>query len=438
MLGARAPVALHAARLLALAGDRVIVGDTHRFPLAAQSRLPAGRVRLPPPATGLERYADALARAVEAHRVDRIVPTCEDVFFVRAAHDRWRATGAPAASATVLSPDLAVLARAHDKGRFAAHARALGLDVPRTVRVEDRAGLDAFRARSHGHVFKPAFSRFGSRALVGPQPRRLDALRPSSEEPWIVQECVRGEELCVFAWCVGGRVTMLVPYRPMWRASSTRASPSAQASPGARASQGAQASSSAEAASGASGAAIMFEPLGSVEGDGETAARIGAFVSAYAEATAWTGALSFDFIARADGACVAIECNPRMTSGVHAIGGARAFATAMEGARAPKRPLGASAGCGPLTVPAAMWLYAAPRALREGRWREFRADLARAGDLLDWPGDRLPRRTVPLAIMEMAWLALRTRRGLRAASTFDIEWNGGPELWPDDTGTSAI
>jgi predicted ATP-grasp superfamily ATP-dependent carboligase len=41
------------------------------------------------------------------------------------------------------------------------------------------------------------------------------------------------------------------------------------------------------------------------------------FAMRYAAATGWTGFLSFDFIRDAAGQAFAIECNPRLTSGVH-------------------------------------------------------------------------------------------------------------------------
>ena len=44
---------------------------------------------------------------------------------------------------------------------------------------------------------------------------------------------------------------------------------------------------------------------------------IAAWVERFVAATGWTGFVSFDFIADAEGRPFAIECNPRTTSGLH-------------------------------------------------------------------------------------------------------------------------
>src|SRR5689334_17961307 len=101
--GARAPVALHWARLLTAEGHRVILADSHRFPMSHATRFKTAYVRLPEPRGNAAAYARAVERVVEEHRCDVVVPTCEEVFFLAAARDLHGAT------IPLLAPPLATL-----------------------------------------------------------------------------------------------------------------------------------------------------------------------------------------------------------------------------------------------------------------------------------------------------------------------------------------
>ena len=136
----------------------------------------------------------------------------------------------------------------------------------------------------------------------------------------------------------------------------------------------------------------------------------------------WTGQIAFDFIASGDGQLWAIECNPRMTSGLHLLahqpGLVAAFlgqATAdIDAEGAPPAMLGTS------------MLLALPGALRSGvGWRAWLADYWTARDVgADW-GDPLPM--VASRFLWMAWVVWRARGlGLtpQQAATVDVEYNG--------------
>lgn len=373
--GARAPVALHWARLLHMAGHRVILSDSHRFPMARATRFKAGYVRLPSPRDNVAAYAQAVERVVHGHACDMVLPTCEEVFFLAAARDLH------GADIPLVAPSFALLQQVHDKYRFAMMARDLGADPPETTLIADAATLRAHRSFSHDLVFKPVWSRFAERVLIRPAPTALDGIVPSPADPWVAQAFLPGEELCCWALARQGQIMALQAYRPLYRAGK--------------------------------GASLAFEP---VDNDG-----IRAFVTGFATATAWTGQISFDFRHDAAGRLSVIECNPRATSGLHYFGGGDGLADALCG----KSPATAALS-GPMTLPLAMLCYGLPAAIRKGAVRRWVSDFRGMGDIAAWPGDwpMLPAQF--LALAEIMAISASNRTGLKAAATADIEWNGEP------------
>ena len=371
--GARAPVALHWARLLHEAGHRVILGDSHRFPMSRPTRFKSAYVRLPPPRGNVVDYARAVEAVVRAERCDLVVPTCEEIFFLAAARDFH------GADIPLDAPDFATLASVHDKHSFAGIARGFGADPPQTTLLTSRDDVRPLIGNAANLVFKPVWSRFAERVLIRPAVATLEKLTPTAADPWIAQRYLPGEELCSWALARKGKVVALQAYRPLYRAGR--------------------------------GASLAFAPL-----DHPTSST---FVEGFSEKLNWTGQLSFDFRHDADGRLSAIECNPRATSGLHFFGPGSGLDRALiEGeAAVPTRD-------GAMTLPLAMLIYGLPFARREkslGKWwRDFRT----MGDISRWPCDRSLLPAQLLALAEVATIAIAKGMGLKAAATADIEWNG--------------
>ena len=108
-------------------------------------------------------------------------------------------------------------------------------------------------------------------------------------------------------------------------------------------------------------------PGSAVHFEADPSPDVEAWVADFAAGTGWTGQLAFDLV-RTDAGLVALECNPRLTSGVHLIDDGAALLASFTDAGSPvvrPRP-GASA-----QVAAGMLLYGLPRALRArqaGAW----------------------------------------------------------------------
>ena len=372
--GARAPVALHLARLFHFAGHRVVLADTPARPIAAASIACAAYRRLPPPRQAFPAYGEALGELLAGERIDLVVPTCEEVFYLA---QTWRDR---AMSAPLFAPPIELLARVHNKHDFIRLVERIGLPVPRTVLLQSHEEVQAMRAQAPDLVFKPVWSRFASHVLIRPEPQALDRIRPDVRAPWVAQDFVGGDEISVYALARSGRLKACSAYRSVYRAGK--------------------------------GAGVCFEPVA------DPAAR--SFVEAFVSATDWTGQISFDLVRTGQGAILPLECNPRATSGVHFFANPETFARAFLADGDEVSPdLAGMQG-----VRLAVWLYGLPRALGSGGIGTLRARLRAMSEVLDWPGDPGPRRAQIRALGEVVRTAVRQGISLQKASTHDIEWNG--------------
>jgi predicted ATP-grasp superfamily ATP-dependent carboligase len=371
--GARAPVALHLSRLFHAAGHQVTLADSHRFPLSRATRT-ADYQRLPPPRGNMEAYATAVERVVEESRIDLVIPTCEEVFFLASARDLHRR------AMPLFAPPFDVLALAHNKASFAAAAAGFGADAPRTDLVSSVGELASI-ADAGQRVLKPAWSRFASRVLIQPSSEQLATVMPTPDDPWVAQDYLPGDELCSYGIAVAGELVGFAAYRPLYRSGL--------------------------------GAGVAFEPTD------EPAAE--ALARGFARSTNWTGQLSFDFRRDAGGTLHVIECNPRAVSGLHFFSSTDGLPAAiLEG-----RPSVATDKRA-MTVPLALLVYGLPNAVRTGTVQQWWADFRRMGNVLASPGDRPVGLAQLLALGEIGLRALGEGKTLQQAATHDIEWNGEP------------
>jgi predicted ATP-grasp superfamily ATP-dependent carboligase len=373
--GARAPSALHLARVFHEAGHRVVLADTFLYPMSRATRMKDHYVRLPSPRKSFFEYASAVEALVAREGPDLIVPTCEEVFFLAAVRD-LRGVEIP-----LFAPHFALLATVHHKADFAEVATGFGADPPLTLRLDCSEDLSRLSVPTQSLVFKPAWSRFGSRVLIQPSETEIAKLRPTRADPWVAQAYLPGEEISAYAVGMEGRLIAFQSYRPTYRVGQ--------------------------------GAGVAFESV-----DVPVALR---FVSALIVKLNWTGQISFDFRRDEQGDLHVIECNPRTTSGVHYFGPGDGLARSfLEGAVAHASLKGA------MTLPLAMLAYGLPFAWRRNGLGQWWRDFARMQDISSWPGDRNMLFSQLRALGEIALRAVRDGRGLVDASVRDIEWDGEP------------
>jgi len=365
--GARAPIAADLAKAFRVAGHRVWLADSLRWAVASGSPYAESYLHLPAPRRDWDGFVATLIRECTRHAIDAIVPTSEEVFWLAAVRPRLPQ------SVNLRTSQLELLKQFHDKAAFASLATKLGYGAPENHVLHSRAELVQMRDPQNW-VFKPVYSRFATQTLIGPKVEELQAIAPTLERPWLAQTRIVGREVCLYNVADRGRLLLHVAYEPAVRFGK--------------------------------GASIYFS-----ETDDEALRRMAAD---FVEHTQFTGQISFDVIAGENG-LVAIECNPRGTSGVHLAAQSPAvLAAALLGQGTALQTLS--------TEPRMLlgpWLLQSPGMIFRAR---DRALWARARDALcsakiGW--------TQQLAAMaEMSWLALRARTSVAVVSTADIEWNG--------------
>lgn len=264
----RLPKGLEIARALASAGCRVIVADPFGWHLTRLSRAVARSVRVTPPNDDAEAFQRDLLQIVSAEDVDRVVPVSEEIFHVAAIRD------ALPDGAGLHCMEQAALLELHDKLAFARRLVDLGLPGPETYDAQDDAAR-TFAARSP-FVVKPARASSGH----GLSLHDAGEVIPERSLASVVQALLPGEECSSFSIAHAGRLLGTVVYRALIVSGTV---------------------------------AVCFERIEAPD------PALLDWVRMFAERTAFSGFLSFDFRRDDAGRFLPMECNPRSTSGVHFV-----------------------------------------------------------------------------------------------------------------------
>ncbi|MBP6601515.1 MAG: hypothetical protein KA250_06920 [Verrucomicrobiales bacterium] len=341
LTGTRAPATLDLARRLWREGVRVIGADSLRYPLGKFSQAFASHYRVPSPRLDRRAYLNAILDIVEKEGVTLLWPTCEEIFHLATIHGEF-----PDGCRLLFDP-IAVLDPLHDKLRF---ARFAGHHAP-----ESWDGPDAPDRRTT--VWKPRYSRFATRVRFG--------LKPFNPNGWMGQSYVRGDEFSSWSLCVEGEIRTMTFYDCPARVSH--------------------------------GSGCAFEPMWE-----ENAA---AMIAEFASSLNFTGSLAFDFIRGYDGKLYVLECNPRLTSGIHVLDPAVRISDLL--ARPGELP--------PPMVPAQIriaTMFSKPSVA----WS--------SPDVIAATDDPGPARGQFAGIAEYLGIAIRHFHSLTSATTRDIEYNG--------------
>lgn len=374
--GARSAAALDLARDFVAADWQVHLADSRPVRMARWSRMAAGHHLYPSPRRQGGAFRARIAELVERQNIALLVPTCEEVFHLAAPSLHQRL------GTRLFAPDLDTLRSLHDKLAFARLCVAGNIPVPESCSIDGEDALSRFAGMSREWVFKPRFSRFGDRAVIGPAPGELAGLKAAIKTPWMAQRRIHGEEACFHAVAHHGQIVAFTAYRSDWRLDG--------------------------------GASYAFEPL--TEDRSAALRSIAERVAALAKIH---GQFACDVLFNASGAPFLLECNPRATSGVHLLTGDGGLARAISEGTAPPDAPGHAAYLAP-----AMWLYGLPRAMRLGQMAAWRSLLATGRDAISRPGDRWPLGGALVDAGGFMLTGLRHKISTNAATTLDIEWNG--------------
>ena len=262
----RLPKALDLARALDGAGYRVIVAEPFAWHLCRVSRTVSRSYRTPAPNDNPDRYRQALLDIIEREQVDLLVPVSEE-----AMHVVLLAPALPART-RLLAGSADLVRQLHDKHAFIALARENGLLVPETALL----GTEPARRliAREPVVMKPVFSCAGNEIKFLAAGDPLPAADPN--RPFLVQKQLPGAHLSTQSLAHRGRLLGSVTYR-------------------------------GTLFSGTVAAGFERAPNPAVDD----------WVKTFVTQTQYTGFIAFDFICDDHGRPQAIECNPRVTSGIH-------------------------------------------------------------------------------------------------------------------------
>lgn len=261
----RLPKALTLARALRAAGYRVLIAEPFRWHLCKPSRAVAASFRVTAPNRSQADYLSELLAIIRRESVDLVVPVSEESLHVAAL------AGHLPPGVRLLCPPADQIHSLHDKLRFARRAADLGLSVPPTAPAEETAAAEL--AAAGPYVVKPVAGCSG----IGLSLCEAGEPLPPARQGALVQRRIEGRHLSTLALLSQGRLLANVCYEGTVFAGTV---------------------------------AVCFQRVDALP-------AIEDWVAAFCRDLDYSGFIAFDFIVDDGGIPWAIECNPRVTSGVH-------------------------------------------------------------------------------------------------------------------------
>lgn len=371
----RLPKALDFARSFKAAGWRVLVAEPFKSHLTGASNCVDQSFQVPPPSKGKEAYLAALLRLIEEEAVDLVLPLSEETMHV--AH----LAGRLPARTRLYAPPVDRLLALHDKARFPILAQAHGLTVPKTALIESPEAQAI--ADNHDFVVKPIFSCSGRAVSLHPAGTSLIGIAATLTEPAVVQVQVKGGQYSTFAIAHAGQVLINVIY------------------------QGAVMTGSV---------AVAFERV--------AIPAIQAWVETFVSRENHSGFISFDFFVDEAGTASAIECNPRVTSGVHFIESDDLAPAILEPGAKPIRFKQTK-----LMQQFYPTLTEVQAAMFKGPHYWDRLNVLRTAKDVTWDSrDPMPFITMPITAFSIIAMSIRQQQTFGQVSTQDISWFEGERL----------
>ncbi|NET55844.1 MAG: ATP-grasp enzyme [Symploca sp. SIO2E6] len=274
--GGKMTKALQLARSFANAGHRVILVETHKYWLSGHrfSNAVDRFYTVPDPAQDPEAYTQALQRLVEQEQVDTFIPVSSPV---ASYYDAIAGQQLPS-HCQVLHFTPEVTQTLDNKYMLCEQARVLGLSAPKAYLINDPQQILSFDFEADGSEYILKSIRYDSVSRLdltklpcSDMETYVERLPISKENPWIMQEFIRGQEYCTHSTVRNGQIRLHC---------------CAKSSP----------------------FQVNYESIEKPE--------IYAWVSKFVAGMNLTGQISFDLIQTEDGAVYPIECNPRTHSAI--------------------------------------------------------------------------------------------------------------------------
>ncbi|MEO1475740.1 MAG: ATP-grasp domain-containing protein [Pseudomonadota bacterium] len=369
----RLPKALELARALYEAGCRVLVADPFGTHLCKPSRSVARSFQVTAPNRDIDAFHDDLLAIIDAEAVDIVVPVSEEALYVALLEPRLPER------VYLFGPGFAMLEKLHNKLIFQGLVADAGLKPTPTEHAKTSEALAL--AEKTACVLKPALGCSGNGLAFFakgqlPPPSMLTAEN-------IVQKQIVGREISSQTIAKDGKILGTVLYEGLSHSGTV---------------------------------SVCFSRV-------DDAPQLETWIEQFVRIHKIDGFIAFDFIVDEGGTPWALECNPRLTSGIHFMEHT-GLAAAVRGEAASKE----------IGVKKAARLQEGHTTLllAYGNILKPRTMLRQLGLVLSTP-DVLWRWSDPLPFLlmtPMSWPVLRQvlfgGAGFGEAATRDIEWREPP------------
>ncbi len=382
LTGGRAPATLELSRAFHRAGHTVFMAESLRGHLSQPSNSITKNFLVPAPRQETAAFIRALNRVIAGNRIDLLVPTCEEIFYISKHREEL--------DCRVFVESIEKLDALHNKWNFFLKAAEHGLPMPRTMLVTSQSDLTEVFSTWDKLVLKPAYSRFAARTLILPTlEQALDVLKTSTSLPMIAQEYIDGMEICTYTICHDGHISAHTTYRSTFTAGRT--------------------------------GTLLLEHVDHP--------MIFEWVRRFVDAIKFTGQIAFDFIETAGKRIFAIECNP------HANGVATALLASCPGFASSffnrsMKFITPDSGL-PVMLLTGMLIYGLPESLRKRELLKWVGALFASRDIVFRMDDPLPGLLQFRSLFHYLGFSYKHGISLLDASMFDIEWNGFTSLSPE-------
>lgn len=373
LTGARAPVTLDLVRRFARLGFRVILADSQKHVLSKSSIYVSAFYLISKPTFSPLAFIEDIERIIQKEQVDIVIPTCEETFYLSFFKKRLED------KCFVLVDSFETLSLLHNKFHFIEYVKKQNILVPSTKRIQTQEELqDILQNTKEKKVLKPVFSRFSSRVLIWSPNMNIPKIEISKEQPWVMQEFIKGKQICSYSVCEKGKVLHTSLYMTEYTAGK--------------------------------GATIHFEPFYHKQTE--------KFIEQICSSLQFTGQISFDFILNEDGELFPIECNPRTTSGIHLFSDQECLHLLFE-KDIPSEKLDSHKM---LFLP--MLLEGSKHLHSFSKIKKWLHSFRNAKDIM-WDKKDMKPFFYQFALIFFLWIDSRKhKKSILEMTTYDIEWNG--------------
>ena len=264
----RIPASLELARSLGKAGHRVLVADSLPIHICKYSNSVAQSFKIASATTAFDQYRKDVLKIIHDHKVDLVLPVSEETLFLSKLIDDLPD------HCEIFTLNHELMKKLHNKFEFTMLAQSFGLRTPKTKLMTERVVEPSFL--DAGYVIKAVYTRSGQDVYIQDPGADIPKDVDMEKRQYILQERIYGEHVCTFSVVQQGKLVSTVMYRPKMTLGTV---------------------------------SICFEKIENPEAM--------KWIETFVEKSGYHGFVSFDFIVGEDKQVFALECNPRITSGIH-------------------------------------------------------------------------------------------------------------------------